>query len=63
MGVEVDDPELGPTTQIGIPFTLTRTPGEVKGPQPLLGQHNSEVFGELGVTDAQLEDLAAKGAI
>ncbi len=63
MVVEVDDPELGPTTQIGIPFTLTRTPGEVKGPQPLLGQHNSEVFGELGVTDAQLEDLAAKGAI
>ena len=40
MRVEIDDPEIGPSTQIGIPLTLHGSPGAIRGPAPLLGQHN-----------------------
>ena len=46
MAVPVDDPEVGPTTQVGIPCKLALTPGKVKGPRPAPGQHNAEVFAE-----------------
>ena len=45
MVVQVDDPDLGLTTQIGVPVTLSRTPGRITGPRPLPGQHNDEVLG------------------
>jgi crotonobetainyl-CoA:carnitine CoA-transferase CaiB-like acyl-CoA transferase len=38
MVVEVNDPEVGPSLQIGIPLTLHDSPGAIKGPAPLLGQ-------------------------
>ena len=34
----VDDPELGRTTQIGVPINLHGTPGAIQGPQPLPGR-------------------------
>ena len=44
----VEDPELGATTQIGVPINLLGTPGAIQGPQPLPGEHNVEIFGLLG---------------
>ena len=46
MAVPVEDPEVGPTTQVGIPCKLSLTPGKVKGPRPAPGEHNAEVFAE-----------------
>jgi crotonobetainyl-CoA:carnitine CoA-transferase CaiB-like acyl-CoA transferase len=46
MVTEVDDAEVGPTTQIGVPIHLSATPGAVVGPQPRRGQHNAEVLAE-----------------
>jgi len=45
--VVVDDPEVGATTQLGVTIKLERTPGRVRGPRPAVGQHTSEVLGEL----------------
>lgn len=45
MVVAVDDPERGPTRQLGVPAVLSVTPGAVVGPQPLPGQHTDEVLG------------------
>jgi crotonobetainyl-CoA:carnitine CoA-transferase CaiB-like acyl-CoA transferase len=39
MRVEIDDPQLGKTIQMGVPLRLSETPGVIKGPAPLLGQH------------------------
>ena len=41
--VEVDDPQLGHTVQMGVPVQLSRTPGAIQGPAPLLGQHTEAV--------------------
>jgi len=47
MRVEVDDPELGKTIQIGVPVRLSKTPGAIRYPSPCLGQHSGEVLNEL----------------
>jgi crotonobetainyl-CoA:carnitine CoA-transferase CaiB-like acyl-CoA transferase len=46
MAVTVDDPEVGPTTQVGMPFRLTRNPPSAPRPRPAVGQHDAEVFAE-----------------
>jgi crotonobetainyl-CoA:carnitine CoA-transferase CaiB-like acyl-CoA transferase len=61
--VAVVDPEIGPTTQIGTTIFLERTPGAVRGPQPLPGAHTDEVLRELGHDDAQLATLRREGVI
>jgi crotonobetainyl-CoA:carnitine CoA-transferase CaiB-like acyl-CoA transferase len=50
----VDDPDLGHTTQVGVPIHLSGTPGGIQGPRPLPGQHNNEVFGELGYSESEI---------
>ncbi|MFN3974614.1 MAG: CaiB/BaiF CoA transferase family protein [Dehalococcoidia bacterium] len=44
--VTVDDPLLGTTRQMGIPVCLSHTPGRVKGPAPLPGQHTQQILEE-----------------
>jgi crotonobetainyl-CoA:carnitine CoA-transferase CaiB-like acyl-CoA transferase len=61
MVVEVDDPQHGPTTQIGIPVKLSATPGAVKGPQPRPGADTAAVLRDAGYSDEQIADLAARG--
>ncbi len=39
----VVDPEIGSTTQMGVPIHLLGTPGEIRGPRPLAGAHTDEV--------------------
>jgi crotonobetainyl-CoA:carnitine CoA-transferase CaiB-like acyl-CoA transferase len=43
----VDDPDVGPTQQMGVPIHLLGTPGRVKGPQPRPGEHTDEVLRSL----------------
>jgi crotonobetainyl-CoA:carnitine CoA-transferase CaiB-like acyl-CoA transferase len=45
--VEVDDPEIGSTTQLGITIGMLGTPGRVVGPRPTPGAHTSEVLAAL----------------
>lgn len=48
MRVEIADPQLGKTIQMGIPLRLSETPGIIKGPAPLLGQHTEELQKAVG---------------
>jgi crotonobetainyl-CoA:carnitine CoA-transferase CaiB-like acyl-CoA transferase len=54
MVATVDDPVLGRTTQVGVPIHLAGTPGAIQGPRPRPGQHNDEIFGELGYSAAEI---------
>ena len=63
MVAEVIDPELGPTTQMGVPIHMFGTPGAITGPQPLPGDHNAEILVELGYKPADIRRLSAAGVI
>jgi crotonobetainyl-CoA:carnitine CoA-transferase CaiB-like acyl-CoA transferase len=60
MVVTVDDPDLGPLIQIGVPINLFGTPGEIRGPQPRIGEHNAEIWRQVGVKDADLVDVTGQ---
>ena len=58
--VQVDGQELK------IPALVPRledTPGETLWPGPALGEHNEEILGELGLSPADIQQLAADGVI
>ena len=63
MVATVVDPDLGPTTQMGVPIHLLGTPGAITGPQPRPGEHNAEILGELGYSPSDVDRLAAAGAL
>ncbi len=42
--VEIDHPATGKLQYPGSPFKLDRTPGQVRRPAPLLGEHNEEIL-------------------
>ena len=42
--LEIQDPELGPTTMLGVVPKFSETPGAVTHAGPRLGQHNSQVY-------------------
>jgi crotonobetainyl-CoA:carnitine CoA-transferase CaiB-like acyl-CoA transferase len=62
MVAEVDDPALGPTTQIGVPIHLLATPGAIRGPQPGVGEHDDEVWGGLGYGPDDLARITGRRA-
>lgn len=63
MLVEVDHPELGTLRLPGVTPKFSRTPGDVRRAGPTLGEHNAEVFAEIGLTDDDLATLEEKGVI
>ncbi|MBI4493103.1 MAG: CoA transferase [Chloroflexi bacterium] len=60
---ELEHPVLGRVTLPGPPFRLSATPLEFRRPAPLLGQHNAEVYGELGYAPEDLVRLRELGVI
>ncbi|MBL8833759.1 MAG: CoA transferase [Rhodospirillales bacterium] len=63
MVVETDHPVLGRVATLGPPVKFSATPASVTRHAPLLGQHTSEVLGELGYASAEIDALAASGAV
>ena len=63
--VEVEHPELGATVVYpGAPYTLSKTPWQMRSRPPLLGEHNESIYGrELGLTHDHLRTLRAGGII
>ncbi len=63
MVVELDHPKAGKTKALGLPIKFSETPGKIVSPAPTLGQHTREVLLGVGYTDAEVDALAAEGAI
>ena len=63
MVVELEHPRAGHTRALGLPVKLSRTPGKVARPAPLLGQHTREVLEEFGFSAGEVDALYAQGAV
>ena len=62
--VESDHPVAGKVQVVGVPVKLSETPGSIRAPAPLLGQHTDAVLREyLGMSEADLAALRQAGAI
>ena len=64
MIAESDHPVAGKVKIVGVPVKLSETPGSVREPAPLLGQHTDEVLRTyLGMTAADIAALRQAGVI
>jgi crotonobetainyl-CoA:carnitine CoA-transferase CaiB-like acyl-CoA transferase len=62
MVVELEHPRAGKTRALGLPVKLSRTPGKVSRPAPVLGQHTREVLAEFGFSASEIDSLVSSGA-
>ena len=61
---EVDQPGMDASFAVPGPYIkMSETPIEYSRAAPLIGEHNAEVFGEIGVTDGDLERLREAGVV
>jgi formyl-CoA transferase len=60
--VEVKHPQRGAFKTVGCPIKLSDSPVEVQT-SPGLGEHNSVIYGSLGIDTAELSELKAAGVI
>ncbi|WP_418284256.1 CaiB/BaiF CoA transferase family protein [Halorubrum sp. DTA46] len=58
---EIEHPELGTVPVIEHPLRYENATSGFDRAPPLLGEHNREVFGELGYSDAEIDALASEG--
>jgi formyl-CoA transferase/CoA:oxalate CoA-transferase len=63
MVVEVDHPRVGRLRQTGLPVRLTGTPGSIRTPPPLLGEHTEGILRELGYEQAVIRELHDDGVV
>jgi formyl-CoA transferase len=59
----IDHPATGPVEYAGRQLILSETPRQSPRRAPLLGEHNAEVYGALGCTDADLAHLRAERVV
>jgi crotonobetainyl-CoA:carnitine CoA-transferase CaiB-like acyl-CoA transferase len=60
---ELDHPVVGKLTYPTRPFIMSETPAVFVRSAPLLGQHNKEIYGQLGYTEEDMAHLSEWGAI
>ena len=53
----LEHPVEGTIRALGIPVKLSDTPGAIRRPAPLLGQHTEEILREAGFADGEIEAL------
>jgi crotonobetainyl-CoA:carnitine CoA-transferase CaiB-like acyl-CoA transferase len=63
MSVEVEHPALGVLRQVGIPIRFESTPGAIRTPPPLLGEHTDEVLAEVGYDGPAVVELRRAGVV
>ncbi|TQR09066.1 CaiB/BaiF CoA transferase family protein [Psychrobacillus soli] len=63
MILEYEHPVAGAMKTLGFPAKFSETPGQIKSPAPLLGQHNKEVLVELGYSADEIDTFLANSVL
>ena len=63
MAQPVDHPELGDIELVAQPFTLSRHSNALRTATPQRGHDTAEVLGELGLSEEEIKDLAARQVV
>jgi len=63
MFTTIDHPVEGTVCQLGIPIKLSDTPGTIRRPSPVLGEHTEDVLKELGYTAEAISRLRSDGVL
>src|SRR5438309_1855583 len=61
--VDLPDAEMGRLPMHNIIPRLAATPGRLRRPAPVLGEHTAEILGSLGLDRAEIEGLAREGIL
>ena len=57
---EFDHPDIGRVRQPKPAARFDRTPAEIQGPAPRIGEHSAAILAELGLEAAEIERLATE---
>lgn len=63
MFFDVEHPIIGKMKNIGYPVKFSRTPQQFRSAAPWLGQHTTDVLGELGYSGEQIESLFRESVV
>ncbi len=58
--IELDHPDIGPVRQPKPAARFDRTPAQIQGPAPRIGEHTAAILAEIGLEAAEIERLAAE---
>ena len=61
--VEIEHPKAGKLTVTNIPFTMSETPGSIRRPSPMIGEHGAEILTELGYSDPDIKRMIEENVI
>ena len=57
LATPIEHPQLGEIQVLGLPVTLSRTPGGVRTPTAEKGEHSEEILSELGLSAEEIQQL------
>ena len=61
--VRLPDEDIDSVVMHNVAARLSETPGLIRSPAPTLGEHNSEILGEIGIDETELSTLGKQGVI
>jgi crotonobetainyl-CoA:carnitine CoA-transferase CaiB-like acyl-CoA transferase len=59
----VEHPRIGRIPMLAPPIFMSETPGSIRRPPPIFGEHTVEILGELGYSQAQAENFAERKVV